>query len=240
VETNLITLSGSAADNQSVTNLTWSNDRGGSGAMNLAGQNWSVTNLLLALGPNLIQVTATDSSGNIASDTAVIFFVPPDTNAPSISIEFPTLNAVYETDSATLNLSGTATDNSTVAKVEWSNGHGGQGIASGVAPWSVNDIPLQPGLNVIEVTATDDSGNTSSDTLSVIFTMPIPGLSVTRAGGNLVLLWPTNAVGFALESATNLPTTNLRVESITPVIVDDQYVVTNTITGDKKFYRLKK
>jgi hypothetical protein len=134
VNTPVITLSGSAADNQAVTNLTWSNDRGGSGAMNLAGQNWSVTNLLLAPGPNFVQVTATDSSGNTASDTAVIFFVPPDTNAPSISIEFPTLNAVYETEFSTLNLSGTAADNLGVTEIKWTSNHGGQGIANGVAP----------------------------------------------------------------------------------------------------------
>lgn len=172
VETNLITLSGSAVDNQSVTNLTWSNDRGGSGAIILAGQNWSVTNLLLAPGPNLVQVTATDSSGNIASDTAVIFFVPPDTNAPAVSIDFPTLNAVYETEFSTLNLSGTAADNLSVIEIKWTSNHGGQGVANGVAPWSVNDIPLQPGLNVIEVTASDAVGNTATDALSVIYTPP--------------------------------------------------------------------
>jgi hypothetical protein len=185
-------------------------------------------------------VTATDSSGNIAADTALIFFAPPDTNAPSISISFPTLNAVFETGFSTLDLSGTAADNVGVTEVKWTSSRGGQGVANGVAPWSVNDIPLQPGLNVIEVTASDAAGNTATDTLSVIFTLPIPELSIARSSGNLVLLWPTNAVGFTLESATNFPATNWTLEPITPAIVNDEYVVTNAITGDKKFYRLKK
>jgi hypothetical protein len=188
VGTNVLTLSGSAADNQSVTNLTWSNDRGGSGAMNLAGQNWSVTNLLLALGPNLVQVTATDSSGNIASDTAVIFFVPPDTNAPAVLIDFPTLNAVYETGFSVLNLSGTAADNLGVTEIKWTSNHGGQGVANGVAPWSVNDIPLQPGLNVIEVTAYDAAGNTATDALSVIYTLPPLHLNALGMSNGVFLL----------------------------------------------------
>ena len=172
VETNLITLSGSAADNQAVTNVTWSNNRGGSGTIALAGQTWSVTNLLLALGPNLIQVTATDSSGNLAADTAVIFFAPPDTNAPSIRIEFPTLNVVYETPFGVLDLSGTAADNVGVTEVKWTTSRGGQGVVNGVAPWSVNGIALQPGLNIIEVTAADAAGNTATDTLVVTYTPP--------------------------------------------------------------------
>jgi pimeloyl-ACP methyl ester carboxylesterase len=316
VGTNVITLSGSAADNQSVPNLTWSNDRGGSGAMNLAGQNWSVTNLLLAPGPNFVQVTATDSSGNTASDTAVIFFVPPDTNAPNINIEFPTLNAVYETAFSTLNLSGMAADDLGVTEIKWTSNHGGQGVANGVAPWSVNDISLQPGLNVIEVTAYDAAGNTATDALSVIYTPPplllnalgmsngvfrlelsgppmtcviqvssnlvrwlplstntipvegsmiisdpgasnqpvrfyravsfaaaasnLPTLSATRLGNELLLSWPTNFTGFTLETATNLPPTSWTSSSVSPAIVSGQYTVTNTITGGKKFYRLKK
>jgi hypothetical protein len=174
VTTNLITLSGSVADNQAVTSLTWSNNRGGSDAVNLAGPNWTVTNLLLELGPNLIQVAATDSSGNIATDTAVIFFAPPDTNAPVIAIDFPTLNAVYETEFSTINLSGTAADNSQVVAIRWTSNHGEQGVAHGVSPWSANDISLQPGFNIIDVTASDAAGNTATDSLSVIYTPSQP------------------------------------------------------------------
>ncbi|MDX2110059.1 MAG: putative Ig domain-containing protein [Verrucomicrobiota bacterium] len=173
VQTDFITLSGSVADNQSVMSVIWSNNRGGAGVVNLVEYSWSVANLPLALGPNLVQVSATDSSGNTSSDTSVVFFVPPDTSAPAVSIDFPTLNTVFETEINTLNLSGTATDNSSIAKVEWSNDRGGQGTASGVAPWSVNNIPLQSGQNVIEITAIDDAGNTTSDTLSVTYTLPL-------------------------------------------------------------------
>ena len=240
VGTNVITLSGSAADNQSVTNLTWRNDRGGAGTMTLAGQGWSVPNLLLAPGPNRLQVTATDASGNMASNAAVIFYVPADTNAPVISIDFPTLNAVYDTEADTLNLSGMATDNSAVTKVEWSNDRGGHGLADGSAPWSVNGILLQPGLNVLTVTATDDAGNTAADTLSVTYTLPRPGLALARAGDSLVFLWPTNTPGYVLEYATNLLAASWATNSTPPVVTSGNYLITAPISGSRMFYRLRK
>ena len=55
----------------------------------------------------------------------------------------------------------------------------------------------------------------------------------------IILTWPTNAVGFTLQSTTNLvsPTvwsTNLPA----PVAIGGQNVVTNPITGPQQFYRL--
>lgn len=193
VETNVLTLSGSAADNQSVASVTWSNDFGGSGSAIFTGQNWSITNLLLVSGPNVFHVIATDAAGNSASDTGVVFLVPPDTNAPNITIEFPTLNAVYETDSVMLNLSGMAADNLGVTEVKWASNQGGEGVANGVAPWNVNDIPLQQGLNVIEVIAYDAAGNTAADTLSVMYTPPpllLNILGMSTGGFSLELTGP--------------------------------------------------
>lgn len=179
VDTPAITLSGSAVDNQAVNGMTCSNNLNPCGAVTLTGQTWSVTNLQLALGPNLIQVTATDASGNSASDTAVIFFVPPDTNGPVLNIEFPTLNSTYETGIGAINLSGSAADESQVSEVNWISTAGTQGVASGVSPWSANSIPLQPGFNLIEVSAKDAAGNVASDTLSVNYTPP----SIVLGGG---------------------------------------------------------
>lgn len=175
-----ITLSGSASDNQAVAGMTCGNNFSAAGAVTLVGPNWSVTNLQLALGPNFIQVTARDASGNSAADTAVVFFVPPDTNAPSIAIDFPTLNSTYETGDASINLSGEAGDDNQVSAVEWARNGGTQGVANGISPWSVNDIPLQPGFNLIEISAKDAAGNISVDTLAVTYTPRLTGsLSVT-------------------------------------------------------------
>jgi hypothetical protein len=61
-----------------------------------------------------------------------------------------------------------------------------------------------------------------------------PQLAITRSGANVILSWPSNATGFLLQSATNLPS---------PVIwttIGGQNVVTNPVAGPQKFYRLIK
>jgi len=80
------------------------------------------------------------------------------------------------------------------------------------------------------------SGN--SGTISLATTPPT--VAFTRQGANLVFSWPTNTVGFVLEYATNLPATTWTTASPAPVVVGGQNVVTNTVSGGARFYRLKK
>ncbi len=67
---------------------------------------------------------------------------------------------------------------------------------------------------------------------------PVPELKFSAASNSLVLSWPTNAIGFSLVSATNLsiPANWLPVSGAT--VMKDQNVVTDTISGAAKFYRL--
>jgi len=51
--------------------------------------------------------------------------------------------------------------------VTWSNNRGGGGTARGTTAWAAPVIGLQTGANVITVTATDDDGETATDTLTV-------------------------------------------------------------------------
>lgn len=184
ISTAIITLSGTAVDNQSVSSVTWINARtGSSGTASLTSQLWSVTNLTLALGPNPIHVTATDAVGNSATDDVLIFYAPPDINAPAITVDFPTVDAIYETSYGSVNISGSASDDMGVTRVEWSCNYGERHSAAGTAPWGVNGITLTPGLNVIEVTAYDEAGNFSIDVLSVIYTPLVRLVTFNAQGG---------------------------------------------------------
>lgn len=201
-----ITLSGSVADNQSATGLVWSINGLETGTATVAGQNWSVSSLPLAPGPNMLRVTATDAAGNSASDTAVIFLAPPDTNAPVLSIEFPTLNAMCDTAIGAINLSGAAEDDGGVSEVRWANSTGGAGLADGLSPWSINGILLASGLNVIEISATDAAGNISSDSLAVTYTPPateIGSLGVNAGVVSFDLGGPWGST-YVIETSTNL------------------------------------
>jgi uncharacterized repeat protein (TIGR03803 family) len=71
-----------------------------------------------------------------------------------------------------------------------------------------------------------------------------PQLTITPAGPNVVLSWPTNVAGFdytgyTLKSTTNLASPVLWVTNLpAPVVVNGQVTVTNPIAGAQQFYRL--
>jgi uncharacterized repeat protein (TIGR03803 family) len=88
--------------------------------------------------------------------------------------------------------------------------------------------------------ATTDGGRWSYGT---IFSITSPGtppeLSITPAGTNVILTWPTNVSDFTLQSATNLGSTVVWTSySLTPLVVNGQNTVTNPISGTQQFYRL--
>lgn len=70
-----------------------------------------------------------------------------------------------------------------------------------------------------------------------------PTLTIERLPPSSIrLLWPTNnATGFNLLANTNLTTTNwIAATPPNPVMVGTNWVVTNTVSGQRKFYRLFK
>jgi len=112
-----------------------------------------------------------DSAGGI------VVLKEQDIQAPEVFITSPTSASLYTNTTGTLNLGGTADDNlglvhSAVTQVTWANNQGGGGSATGTTNWSVSGISLLPGTNVLTVTASDTSGNTSNAVLTVIYQPP--------------------------------------------------------------------
>ena len=77
--------------------------------------------------------------------------------------------------------------------------------------------------------------------------LPAPGklvvksattLGIVQVGNDVVITWSTNAVGYLLESATNLFGLWSTV-SPPPTIINGQNSVTTTMAGGNRFYRLK-
>ena len=65
-----------------------------------------------------------------------------------------------------------------------------------------------------------------------------PQLSIQPLGNQLTISWPTNTIGLGLESASGLGGGGWSSVTNAPVVVGNQYVVTNSITGGSVFYRL--
>lgn len=71
-----VALGGSASDNVGVSQVTWVNNRGGSGAAS-GTTSWSVGSIGLVSGTNIITVTARDAAGNQTSDSLTVTYSAP-------------------------------------------------------------------------------------------------------------------------------------------------------------------
>jgi len=70
---------------------------------------------------------------------------------------------------------------------------------------------------------------------------PLPKLSVSLVGKNVVVSWPASASNFVLESASTLSPPNWAPDtSSAVVVVGDQATVTIVAASGTKFYRLRK
>ena len=92
-----LTLGGTASDNIGVTQVTWSNNRGGSGTAS-GTTSWTASGIALQPGSNVLTVTASDNAGNTGTATLTVTFT--DTTAPNVAITSPTSGATYSANSS--------------------------------------------------------------------------------------------------------------------------------------------
>ncbi len=102
-----------------------------------------------------------------------------DSTPPGVTITSPTSGATWQEAANPLSLGGTATDNSVVRGVTWSNATtSASGTASGTGSWTAS-VPLALGPNDITVIAWDAAGNTATDSIIVVYDPTDPTISVT-------------------------------------------------------------
>jgi len=162
-----LTLGGTAADNIGVTQVTWANNRGGSGTAT-GTTSWTASGVGLQVGSNVLTVTVRDAAGNTGTDTLTV--TRNDATPPTVTITSPTANPTLSTSTSALTLGGTSSDNVGVTQVTWANNQGGSGTATGTTSWTASGVSLASGANVLTVTARDAAGNTSTDVLTVTLT----------------------------------------------------------------------
>jgi uncharacterized repeat protein (TIGR03803 family) len=163
---NSLDLSGTALDNVGVTQITWSNNRGGSGAATPT-PFWTVRGIPVQVGTNALTVTASDAANNQASATLTVIYTP-----PTIQITTPTSGGLFTTANPLIDLGGAASGGyGGVLAVTWVNdANGSLATASGTTSWSAQAIPLVTGTNVITATAWDTAGNQQSASVTVLCT----------------------------------------------------------------------
>jgi len=98
-QNNALNIAGTAWDNVAVTEVTWSNNQGGSGTCN-GTESWSAEGIVLYEGENVITVNAQDAAGNPpGDDTLTVTYFPQE--GPEISLSLASLtNACWQNQNA--------------------------------------------------------------------------------------------------------------------------------------------
>ncbi|MEA5113120.1 MAG: CARDB domain-containing protein [Geobacteraceae bacterium] len=184
--------------------------------------------LLLVAGENRITTIAYDLAGNRAEDTRTIVL---DLEAPNLTVTTPPDN--LKTGEQTVTISGSV-DESCSVEVKLN----GTSIYAGTFSGEFSTTTLLiPGLNHIEVTASDMAGNSSSVKRSVFYDSQKPTLVITEPSQDI----STNRNSITImgsvgdDSGNAAVTVSVDGTTFTPTLVDGAFSQTVDFTGEKLY-----
>jgi hypothetical protein len=184
----------SGVSSAGATSVTWSNAATGQSGIASGTDAW-VASIPLLGGNNFITIYSWNAGGAGSASLTVNFST--DSIAPSLSITFPTTDPAFNVGTTPVTLAGSASDNSAVTSVEWTNlTLGTGGVATGTTSW-ITSIPLLSGSNTVRITAKDAAGNQTSQDVVITYTSPPDGGAPT-----VTIVVPTTLPTFA---ATTTP-----------------------------------
>jgi hypothetical protein len=207
-----LTLSGTAADDVGVTQVTWASSPGGSGTAT-GTATWSAGGIVLVEGANVLTVTARDAAGNVATDTLTVT-VPSsvDTTPPVVSLTAPTYDS---TVAGTVTVSASATDNVGVVGVQFMLDGANLGAEDTTAPYAVswNTTTAVLGPHVLTAVARDAAGNSVASTA---VTVTVGALSTALlTNGSFEAFTGTVATGWTLVTDGVVSLTAAKVTGLT-------------------------
>lgn len=155
---------------------------------------WSQTAASVANGMAMVIAIGPSGSASLGGSTRVsrTLFVnrtSSDQSAGVVTVTSPSATGAATTVAELIALGGTASagGSKTVSEVTWSSNRGGQGTAistgygSASLSWSITDLGLVPGVNIITLTIRDSLGTLTSTTYTVTMSgTPVAELDVTR------------------------------------------------------------
>ena len=178
---------GGVANQHAVGDLSWVNNRGGSGSAP-ATSAWVISAIPLSGGANLISVTATNMFGSNAVATITMTRAPsPGEGAPYVDVTTPDITV---DDSITVYTINGTNNQHVVGSLWWTNALGGGGIFSAVTPWTIPNVPLQLGDNVISVAGSNVYGDVAADSVRI-------ARDTIITATNWQVLAVTNGAGYA-------------------------------------------
>jgi hypothetical protein len=189
-----VAVSGSATDNVQLAKVEVSVDSGSfQPASGTTAWTFALASAAYADGAHTLNARATDAAGNTSVIMLSVMFrnaVSSDTTPPVVAIALPSAGAAV---SGAVSVSGSASDNASVSKVEVSLDGGSYGPAQGTASWgyALDTTSLANGAHTVAARATDAAGNVAfaTEAISVQNMAPIgapvvaPQMSSGTIGG---------------------------------------------------------
>jgi hypothetical protein len=96
-----------------------------------------------------------------------------DITPPSLSITSHSVLRIEDYVNPSINLSGVVSDDLKIANVKWYTTRGAGGDCVGIENWSIDNIPLFSGENMITIAATDLAGNIGVDCITIVYQIPV-------------------------------------------------------------------
>jgi hypothetical protein len=158
--------------------------------------------VMLREGGNSITTIATDTLGNITTDSRTINL---DTSAPVLNISVPADNS--KTAQALINISGTVSETSVVTVTVNMGAPQNASVLGNTYSASVN---LASGFNTISFMATDQAGNTSSTVRTVIYDNTKPSLAITSPSQDITTAENSIIVSGSVSDSITNPIVSIR------------------------------
>ncbi|WP_041245589.1 CARDB domain-containing protein [Geotalea uraniireducens] len=182
--------------------------------------------VILKPGGNPITTTALDRSGNRTTDTRTINL---DQNAPVITITTPPDNSA--TAGPAIQVAGTTDEPASIEvrigePVQYFNG----------TSFSTT-VALVPGLNTIDIKATDQAGNPANDKRTVIFDDQKPSLAITDPGQDLRTNQGSITVKGTVTDALTQPTVTITMgmDTFTPQVTNGAFEQAVSFAEEKTY-----
>jgi hypothetical protein len=182
----------------------------------------------LAPGANRVEISAVDQTGNQTSDIRIINL---DQNAPLLTISSPADNS--KTAVALMNVTGVLDEKASVSVkvggIVQSTVMSGNGFTAAVT--------LVPGINTIEVTATDLADNTSTQKRTVVYDNQTPSVAMAVPVQDI----RTNQSTLLLKGTASDPHTSVVISIVmdgqifTPPVVAGQFEQLVSFNSEKSY-----
>jgi hypothetical protein len=163
-----LSLGGSSSDNVGVTQVTWSNSRGGSGTA-IGTASWSAGAVAIQSGSNVINVVARDAAGNASTATLTVTYSA--NTPPTIAITSPAAGTSIASGS-TATFTATASDvedGNVASRVQWSSN-----VAGSLGTGASVQAALAVGAHIVTASVTDNGGLTTTAQIAVTVAAPAP------------------------------------------------------------------